>query len=84
MAKFRVPLEVAETLRNMRDTKEWAAIKVLFDIYVQFRKDVVWGMDKNDPNLSQKFAEETGGAIALKYITNFVDKELARQSDESL
>ena len=82
MAKLLIPLEVVETLKEFRDTKQWAAMQVLFDSYVQWRKDVQWSSIESDPNFPIKHAKDTGGAESLKFIKNYINTELKRLSDE--
>ena len=82
MAKLLIPLEVVETLKEFKETKYWAAMQVFFDAYVQWRKDTQWGSLETDPNFAIKHAKDTGGALALKFVREYINKELKRESDE--
>jgi|GEM_PF-4883531 len=80
--KLTIPLEVLEKVNNLREMPEWAALKIVMQLYIDNRMSVAYNLDEKNPNFSILHAKESAQALAFKYLIQFVDRELKRLSQE--
>lgn len=80
--RISVPLEVLEKINNLRDMPEWAALKVIMQLYIDNRMRVAYNMDEKDPHFPIRHAKESAQALAFKYLIRFVEREIKKLSEE--